>query len=880
MTHILDAIRRDLRFSIRMLAARPGWSLAAMACLAIATGANTAAFTLVNGLLLRPLPFPEPERLAMVALRDAKQSTTRPFSLREYRLLAEQSTSTGELLARTFFPLSLSADDAARMAQAEVVSGNYFQTLRVAPFLGRFFSAAADREGGAPEVVVSHRLWRLRFGGNPSVIGQTVRLNGQPMPIVGVTPPDFVGAMQLVAADLWVPASVYNTLAAPTAPTAPSASSASSGSSAATDKSDPNAPAPDTVPMFGVMARLRPGITLDEAGAQFTARAATVLRKASTAPPAVIAIEATGFGVPVSVEGAVVTLSVVIYGVMLLLMAVACANVAALMLAGGAGRTREMAVRLSLGATRWQIARQLLTESLVLALLGCAAGSVVAVWLTQALVARLSTPFEFVRYAIDVRADLSVFLYAALAAAVATALCGIAPVRYAARVDILDVLKQSAAKGRSREALRTLNAIVVLQFAVSTMLLAGAGLLVRSYVNAEMASPQFESNGLVAASLDLDQIRVDREAGLRLYDTVAQRLSALPGVTHVSLTRQAPFAVGRSVQVLADRGDHGDHGDRGEHDEPSVRGGAGTPPPAVSTASTAPTAPVATTGEPVLAGSMAVSPGYFDTLGIAVRQGRAFSTNEPPRPRVAIVNDVMAQRLWPGVNPVGRVFRMKTNSDGPEGDAFEVIGVVSDPRERALSARAQPTFYQPARHEYSPRMTLLIRVRGDAEGSLAIVRQTIREVNQDLSIVDLHTVDALFDAAVAQRRMPATIMSIVGLLGVLLSAVGLSGVIAYSVRERAREMGIRLALGAQPSDVRWLVLRQGFTIVGIGLAVGVAAVTLIMPVVRSTLFGVAALDLSTIAAVLIVLLATGTAALWLPALWASRVPPASTLRSE
>jgi predicted permease len=848
MMHILDAFRRDLRFSIRMLAARPGWSLAAMACLAIATGANTAAFTLVNGLLLRPLPFSEPERLAMVALREAKQSGTRPFSLREYRSLAEQSASTGELLARTFFPLSLSADDAARMAQAEVVSGNYFKTLRVAPFLGRFFDPAADREGGAPEVVLSHRLWRLRFGGNPSVIGRTVRLNGQPMPIVGVTPPDFVGAMQLVAADLWVPASVYNTLAA------------------SSDKSDPSAASPDSVPMFGVMARLQPGISFDEAGAQFTARAAALLRKDSTAPPAVIVTEATGFGVPVSVEGAVMTLSVVIYGVMLLLMAVACANVAALMLAGGAGRTREMAVRLSLGATRWQLARQLLTESLMLALLGCAAGSVVAVWLTQALVARLATPFEFVRYAIDVRADVSVFLYAALATAVATALCGIAPVRYAARVDILDVLKQSAAKGRSREAQRTLNAIVVLQFAVSTTLLAGAGLLVRSYVNAELARPHFESNGLVAASLDLDQIRTNREAGQRLYESIAQRLSTLPGVTHVGLTRQAPFAFGRSVQVLADRG---------------ASAGAASPASAASSgASAAVGVPNATAAEPVLAGSMAVSPNYFETLGIALRQGRAFSTNEPPRPRVAIVNDVMAQRLWPGVNPVGRVFRMKTASDGPESDAFEVIGVVPDPRERALSARAQPTFYEPGQHVYSPRMTLLIRVRGDAESSLAIVRQTIREVNQDLSIVDLHTVDALFDAAVAQRRMPATVMSFVGLLGLLLSAVGLSGVIAYSVRERAREMGIRLALGAQPSDVRWLVLRQGFTIVGVGLAVGVAAVALLMPIVRSTLFGVAALDFSTIAAVVVVLLATSTAALWLPALWASRVPPASTLRSE
>jgi hypothetical protein len=253
MTQIVDGVRHDLRSSIRMLASRPGWSVAAILCLAIATGANTAAFTIVNGILLRPLPFDEPDRVVMVALREPKQRSTRPFGLREYRELSEQSTATSMLLARTFFPLSLAAsdrDDGARMAQAELVSGNYFETLRVAPFLGRFFDERDDREGVPPVVILSHRLWQSRFGASPAAVGQTVRVNGRPALVAGVAPPGFVGAMQLVAADLWLPAAIYPDLA---------------GSAQA-----------NTTPMFGVMGRLAEGITVEVAESRLTALASAL----------------------------------------------------------------------------------------------------------------------------------------------------------------------------------------------------------------------------------------------------------------------------------------------------------------------------------------------------------------------------------------------------------------------------------------------------------------------------------------------------------------------------------------------------------------------------------------------------------------------------
>ena len=328
-----------------------------------------------------------------------------------------------------------------------------------------------------------------------------------------------------------------------------------------------------------------------------------------------------------------------IYAMMALLMAVACANVAALVLARGVGRSREIAVRLSLGASRIQIARQLLVESLVLALVGCAAGTVVALWLTQALVASLTTPFQYVSYAIDVHPDARVFAYSALATAAAAVLCGIAPIRFAGRVDVVDVIKQSAAKGRSLQSMRTLNAVVVAQFAVSTTLLVAAGALVRTYITAQSTRPNFDTSGLVASTLDVDQLQLDRAAGIRLYQTVIERLSALPGVTEASLTRDLPLRPGRTVTIFSD-----------------------------SDATARPS------GERVSASALVVSSRFFRTLGLTIRQGRSFESDEPARPRTAVINEAMDRRLWPNGSSLGQTFRVNE----PGAEPIEVIGVVSN----------------------------------------------------------------------------------------------------------------------------------------------------------------------------------------------------------
>jgi putative ABC transport system permease protein len=812
MTRIAESFGRDLRAARRMLSARPGWTAAAILCLAIATAANTAAFTLVNGLLLRPLPFDEPERLVMVAMR--ARTSTRPFSLREFREVSAASSGTIRLLARTYFPSSLAAEDGARMAQAEIVSGSYFETLRVRPLLGRVFDERDDRDRAMPVAVLSHRLWQLRFAGSHDVLGKTIRINGRSTVIAGIAPPGFVGAMQLIAADLWLPASMYPDLA---------------GSDRASSE-----------PAFGVMGRLADNVTAAEAQDRLTAAIASTSGSsdASVRPTAVVTA-AAGFGVPVSVHGTVLALSGFIYTMMALLMAVACANVAALVLARGAGRTREMAVRLSLGASYWHIARQLLAESVVLAVAGCTAGIVAGLWLTQALVARLTTPFQYVDYAINVRPDARVLVYSVVATAAAAVLCGIAPIRLARRVDVVDAMKESSARGGSRASKRTLDTMVAMQFAVSTMLLVGAATLIRTYATSQSIRPGFDMRGLVAASLDLNQVQLDAASGQRLYETVLERLSALPGVSGLGLTTVVPPASGTGVTVIAE--------------------GADTQSAAAS----------------VPASATVISPEYFQTLGLAIRDGRSFGDTEPSGPPVAVINQAMARRLWPGVSAVGRSFTVGQADALP----IEVVGVVANASGTDTDPRAPIGFYRPLSQDYSARMIAILRVQGDST-TFGDIRRTVAGVNRDLSLVDLRSVEELIESRVAQRRIPAAAFTVVGSLGLLLSVVGLYGVIAYSVRERTRELGIRLALGARPKDVRRLIVRQGLTIVGAGLAVGAATTAGLTQIVRRSLFGAGLLDPVTFAAVAGILLAAAWAALYLPSRSASTLDPAQTLRRE
>lgn len=804
----------DLRSAARALLAQPGWTAAAIVCLAIATGGSTAAFSLVNGLLLRPLPFPHPDRLVMVALKEPTQPTTRPFALREYRALARASAGGTRLLARTFFPLSLRAADGARMAEAELVSANYFDTLGVTPALGRFFDPRDDRAGQSPAIVLSDRLWHLRYKAASDIIGRAVRLNGLPARVIGVAPPGFVGATQLVAADLWLPAAFYAPL---------------SGSATA-----------ETVPMFGVIGRLPADISVSQATARLNTLATTVLavRQTGATTPAIIVSPAAGFGVPPGIEGPVLTLSAFIYLMMALLIAVACANVAALLLVRGVRRRREVAIRASLGASHLRIARFLLAESLMLAAAGGVVGTVVAVWLTQALASSLSTPFQYVSYAIDVHPDGRVLTCAVLATLVTAGLCGLVPIRDAARTDPREALGDSPAGGRLPGSTRALRGIVAVQFALSTALLAGAAMLIRTYDRAASTPPSFHAAGVVAAEIDLAQLRSSPDADIRLAKEIVRRLSDLPDVTTVCLTRELPGREGRAVRLSP------------------VMDGASS--------------------QSVAADEKLVSAHFFETLGLTALRGRTFTDGDPARPPVAVVNAELAKHAWPRTSPVGRLFTVEEDPDHP----IEVVGVVPNLENRMLHASPRPAFYRLFPQASTSDFIVLARAR-NATGSLfPAIRRTIRGVDPDLSIVDLRTLDDRLSLATDQWRLTALVLTPIGLLALVLSAVGLFGVVSFVTRARTRELGIRLALGAHPADLWRLVLRQGLQTVSLGLMFGLLVASGLAVAIRRTLFGVLPLDALTLLAVSAVLLAVAVAALSLPARSASRVDPAQTLHTE
>jgi predicted permease len=805
----VSALVRDLRFALRLLAARPGWTLASVLCLAITTAANTSAFSIVNALILRPLPFEEPDRLVMVALQDADRGGPRPFSLDEYRELAPRARDFVSLFARTFLPVSLSLGDGAQMVEAEFVSGNYFDALRVTPAAGRFFHSGVDRADAPAEAVISHSLWLRRFGGDPSGVGRMARVNGRPVAIVGVAPAGFVGATRLVAADAWIPADHYARLA---------------GTEDAA-----------RLPMFGAMGRMAPRVTRDETKSRLDAAAAAAWPAAGgKRPPATIVDPATGFGVPPALRQTVGGGSALIFGLMALVMAVAAANVAALVLARTSGRRMEIGMRLALGARRSRIAAQMLTESALIAAAGAAAGWILAAWVTRIVAATSGTPFDYVVYAVDIRPDVRTFAYTVAAALATTVLVALAPVWHAGRIDLIEVLRLSALGGRTTGASRTLGALVVAQIAASTALLVGCGVLVRAYVDAQNIGAGLDTRNLVVGSIDMAQSGAAIEDGRRLFDELTTRVAAVPGVSAVSFVRSMP--VGRS--------------------KPTVR-----------------ITPMDAASGPITVGWDVVSAESLRVLEVPVVQGRGFAAREPVRPLVAIVNEAMAKRLTPDGSALGARFRI----DNAPAETLEVIGVVRD--NATTGEEPQPVFYQPFSQKYVPQMTLVVRTAHDAV-PVDAVRRAIQASSADLAVQGLRTLDEQLEIAVAPRRRSAAALAILSLVGLVLSCLGLYGVISYAVSQRAREFGIRLALGARAGDVRGMVLRQGFRMTAAGLVGGLALSVLVTRVLGTFLPGVGGSEPVLVLAVSLVLAGASFAALFVPARSATRVDPASTLRGE
>ena len=791
---------------------QPAWTAAAVACLAIGTGANTAVFTLINGVLLRPLPFVEPDEIVMIAIQSGDRGQPGPVSLAQFRDLPESAETFEHLAARTFLPVAVGFGDSLRMTQAELVTGEYFELLGVKALHGRLLTKEDDRPGGPDQAVVSEKLWRTRFGSDPSIVGDTIRVNGRLLTVCGIAPVDFFGAMRLIAADIWLPASSFGAFASPGNP----------GEA-------------DSRPVFGLIGRLHSGESPERATARFEGILVNQWVERSDVEPApkVLMNEATGFGVPPVVRKAVVGGAALLFALMGLVVAVAVANVAGLMLARSTSRERETAVRLALGAGRFHVIRPVLLEATILALVGSAVGSVLAFALPTLLSGLGPSLPEHLSFAVDLRPDWRTWAYSIASALLVAALFAVAPARLMSRTKSNLALRQSAGTTQSRTTSQTLNAFVAAQVAVSTVLLMLAILLGRSYLNIQAVDPGVDTRNVIAVSLDWNQTGRRDTEGRLFYDQLLAQASSLPGVRRAALTRSPPLS------------------------------------PAADSA-----AIVVEAAEAFRAGRGVVTAEYFEVAGIPLLVGRRFQSEDDGSHAVAIVNETMARLLEPSASALGRTFQVGSGA----GPRLEVVGIVRDSKYRSLAEAPKALYYEPFAQAYSAQMSLVVRTQSDPHSLVEPIQDAIRTINPDLAATAVRTLEEQHDESVAPSRQRAMILGGTCATGLLMSAFGLFGVISYGARQRVRELGIRMAIGARPAMIALMIVLQCYRLAATGFAIGIVFSILAGRVLAGTLFGVSEYDPVSIALVIVVLVAVATASSWLPARWAMKLDPIACIR--
>ena len=810
----MSALWRDLRHAARTLRASPGLTALATLSLALGIGANVTVYAWARATLLEPFPgVREQGRLVKLLQTDPQQEFV-SFSYPDYRDLRDQAKSVSGLIALRQTAATLAADGRSDRVWVQVVTGNFFGVLGVDAALGRTLAPSDDLvPEGHPVVVIGHALWQRRFGGDPAIVGRTVLLNTRPYTVVGVAPAAFRGAGTGLVFDGWVPMMMQTHF-------------------------EPGASRLDQRGhrWLDVYARLGPGVSQASAEAELEVLAARIagenerdgLRRGIALYPLWRAPR-TG----AAILGPII---MVLGGICALVLLLACANLASLLLARGVNRRREIAIRLSLGAQRGDVARQLLVESLLLALLGGAAGVVVATFGIGLLEAWAPpTPFPL---SIGAEIDTTAIAVAFGVALLTAVLFGLVPALQAARPETADALRDEAASvagGRTR--LR--NGLVVAQVALSVLLLVAAGLFLRTLQKLQSTDLGFDPRGVQVTSLELFTSGYDRERGSAFYRELLERAHSLPGVEQASLVRRVPLGFGGSSSSSVE-----------------VEGY------------------VPAKDEEPWGYFNDVGPGYFSLMRIGIVKGREITADDrADAPRVAVVNATMAARYWPGREAVGGRFRL--------GESWvTVVGVARDATYRDIGEKAAPWFFLPLHQGYRPDMTLLLRTAGDPAALTEPAKALVRQLDPGIAPYSATTLQAFIGASDFRQRVGSQLLGLFGVLGLLLASIGLYGVLSFQVARRTREIGIRMALGSSRRDVLGLVLRQGATLVGLGLAVGLLGAFGLAQLLKSLLVGVHPWDPLAFASVVVVLLLAAFAACLVPARRATRVDPLLALRHE
>ena len=817
-----ESVLQDLRHGLRLMRRNPGFVLVAVVVLGLGIGANAAIFGMVNGLLLRPLPVEDPGRLVALRPVGTGAEDNDRFS---YPDLADLRAGTADaftgLVGRRFVHAALGDERAADVVWGELVTGNFFSLLGVAPAIGRGFLPEEDRAPGEkPVIVLGHRFWQERYRGDAGILGRPVRLNGHIFTVVGVAPPVFTGTQFALGMDFWVPVMMHEVVD------------------------------PDSAGMLEdrrwrslqVLGRLAPGVTSEgarRAVATVGDRLARDYPEADAGRSASVVPEFDA-RTPPQVSAGLKLGAALGLAIAALILLIACANVANLLLARAAARRREVGVRLSLGAPRLRLVRQLLTEGFLLAVLGGGLGVLLATW-TSDLLARFRPPIPF-RLALDYAPDGRVLLFTAAVSALTVFLFGLAPALQASRGDLVRLLNDRPI-GRGRRP-RLGSALVIGQVALSFAVLAAAGLFLRSLANATRIDPGFEPRNLALATFDLQLLGYDEARGRAFADELLRRVRALPGVAEAAVVDNVPLDTNwNTVGPLLKEGE---------------------PPPEA--------------GQRGLRAELAVaSPGSFRALGVPLQRGRDFDARDTgDAPSVLIVNETLAARLWPGEEAIGKQLRIGS-ADSP---LREVIGVARDVKSRTLGEAPIPFLYRPLAQTWRGELTLLARGERGTAGLLEAMRHELAALDAGLPAYGLRTMEEHMGYALWWTRMGVTLASVFGALALLLAAVGLGGLMAYTVRQRTREIGVRIALGAAPADVRRLVLGRGLGLALGGLGAGLVTALALGPIMRSALYGVSAIEPTVLVAVSLLLGAAALLASWLPARRALRIEPMLALRSE
>jgi putative ABC transport system permease protein len=809
-TKHMTGLRQDLSYALRLLRRTPGFTALSVATLALGIGASTAMFTIVDSVLLRPLSFAEAEQLTV--LQPTSGSRLSPAYLHDWRL---ESRAFQDIAGWHDVRVNLTGAGAPLEVLADFVTANFFAVVRTPAVLGRTFTPGVDLSRVEPEVILSHGFWQRRFAGDPGVIGQAVTLDGGRFTIIGVMPRGFnirTTELSESRAEIWLPMPLV---------------------------------AGDRTGMGGslnVVARLRPGVTPDQARAELS----VIARRIEEAYPSY----SRDWGVEVvplleaTVRDVRLTL-VVILGAVGILLLIACANVANLVLSRVVTRQKELAIRLSLGATRRRLLQQFLTESFVLAALGGVLGVLLAVWGTALLVSVLPAGFDLPR-AREIGVNLPILLVACLVTILTAILFGVVPSIAAARPVPQSALQEAmrgASGGRSRNGFG--NMLIVSEVALALVLLAGAGLLGRSFWALSRVNPGFQPEQVLTMRTTLPASRYDTDDRLRAFSTeLLQRIAQQPGVQAVGFVNYLPMSRFGAANRFEIEGRPEARLEDQKFSWVSVVGGR-----------------------------------YFEAMGIPLLRGRFPGEADTERTRpVVVIDEELARRHWPGQDPIGARIAWST----PEGERLsgEIIGVVGGVRWRGMASGPQATTYFWFPQDPGRQLTIVARTLGDPDAMARVVAAQVTDIDRDQPIAELGSMRDFVAADLAQPRFTTLLLGGFSMAALLLAAIGLYGVIAFGVTQRTREIGVRVALGARPGDVLGLVMRRGLLLTGTGLAIGIAMAAALGQLVASLLYGVTARDPATLMAVSLFLSAVAMLATYIPARRATRVDPIVALRVE